>query len=32
MAADHYSDFVGVIRDKYYDVLWKDHPEYIIAV
>jgi hypothetical protein len=32
MAADHYSDFVGVIRDKYYDVLWTDHPEYIIAV
>jgi hypothetical protein len=27
-----YIKFMGVIRDKYYDVLWKDRPEYIITI
>jgi hypothetical protein len=33
MASDHYkNEFVGVIRNNYADLLWKDRPEYIIAV
>jgi hypothetical protein len=33
MAAEHYkSNFVGVIRDQYCDLLWKDRPEYIISI
>ena len=33
MAAEHYkSNFVGVIRDQYCDLLWKDRPEYIITL
>ena len=26
------TEYVGVIRDKYFDVLWKDRPEYIITL
>ena len=31
-AADDYPKTVGVMRDKYKNALWKDHPEYIITV
>jgi hypothetical protein len=32
-ASDHYkNEFVGVIRNKYADLLWKDRPEYIISI
>ena len=32
-AADHYTNkFVGVMRDKYKNALWKDHPEYIFTL
>ena len=33
MASDHYkNEFVGVIRNNYADLLWKDRPEYIISI
>jgi hypothetical protein len=32
-AYEHYkNEYVGVISNKYFDVLWKDRPEYIISV
>jgi hypothetical protein len=32
-ASDHYkNEFVGVIRNNYADLLWKDRPEYIISI